>query len=145
MRLRWRLILPGLGLLLFALGSYESFRMNREEHKNPRYFWWSSIRLDRDPLNSRPQAATPCKDGNVGCVEWDPGFVSVEPGLMAKLLVLSAGPAFIFGMLAAHGLGRSGIDEVSTFMVSMPLLIGAWYYFVGRFVDRWIYKRSQQI
>jgi hypothetical protein len=122
-----------------------SFRMNREEHKNPRYFWWSSIRLDRDPLNFRPQAATPCKNANVDCVEWDPGFASVEPGLMAKLLVLSAAPAFILGKLVVRVLGRRGIDEVSTFMASMPLLIGAWYYFVGWLVDRWIYRWSQQI
>jgi hypothetical protein len=145
MRLHCRLILPCLGLLLFALGSYESFRVNREEHKNARYFWWSSIRLDRDPLISRPQAAMPCKDARVDCVEWDPGFISVEPGLMSKLMVLSAAPAFIFGMFLVRALGRRGIDEVSTFIVSMPLVIGAWYYLVGWFVDRWFYKRSQQI
>src|SRR6266404_1931018 len=139
MRFRWRLILPGLGLLLFALGSYESVRINREWHKNPsRYFWWSSIRLDRDPLNLHPQAATPCKDANVNCVEWDPGFASVEPGLMAKLLVLSAAPAFILGKLVVQVFGRRGIDQVSTFMASMPLLISAWYFAVGWLADWWI-------
>jgi hypothetical protein len=88
-----------------------------------------------------PQAATPCTDANVNCVERDPGFASVEPGLIAELLVLSAAPAFILGKLVVRVLGRR--DEVSTFMASMPLLIGAWYFAVGWLADWWIYKRSQ--
>jgi ABC-type spermidine/putrescine transport system permease subunit II len=41
--------------------------------------------------------------------------------------VLSALPAFLIGSLAAYGLGRFGVSEVLSFMISMPLLIFAWY------------------
>jgi hypothetical protein len=145
MRLRWRLILPCLGLLLFAMGSYDAFHKNREHSNNHKYFWWSSLRLDRDPLNSHPEATTPCKDEDATCVQWEPGMMWVEPGWMAKLLVLSSAPALILGMLLVRVLGRGGIDEVSSFMVTMPMLLGAWYFLVGWFVDRWLYKRTLRL
>src|SRR5882672_7414492 len=131
MRTRWRLILPCLGWLLFALGSYESFRNDRLVHKQPsRYFWWSSIRLDSAPLEKHSRI-TPCKEVEVDCVGWDPSSIWVDPGLLAETLILSALPAFAVGALIVGCLGRFGISQVSTFMVTMPTLIGAWYYLVG--------------
>jgi hypothetical protein len=35
-----------------------------------------------------------------------------------------------------------GINQVSSFMFLMPVLIGAWYYLIGWLLDRWISKRS---
>jgi hypothetical protein len=58
--------------------------------------------------------------------------------------MLSAFPAFVVGGLAVGGLGRLGISEFSTFMLLMPVLIVAWYYFVGWLLDRWLGKRRQQ-
>jgi hypothetical protein len=72
-------------------------------------------------------------------------FIWVEPGWFAKSLMLSAFPAFVFGAAVVHGLGRLGISEVSSFMVLMPLLIFAWFYFVGWLVDRSRFKRSRRI
>jgi hypothetical protein len=40
-------------------------------------------------------------------------------------------------------LSNLGIDEVLTFMVSMPILIFAWYYLVGWLIDRLSHKRQQ--
>jgi len=60
----------------------------------------------------------------------------IDPGLLVKLLMLSALPAFILGGLAMGGLARFGVSEVFTFLSLVPALMFAWYYFLGRFVDR---------
>ena len=58
--------------------------------------------------------------------------------------MISAFPAFIVGALIVSGLGRVGVNEVLSFMLLVPPLIFAWYYFLGWSVDRWRRKRSQQ-
>jgi hypothetical protein len=143
--MRWRVVLPIIGVLLFLGESSESVGMNRKAHTS-RYFYWSSIRLDSDPLNRhpRPLKLLPCKDQTENCVGFDSEYIWVDPGWLAKLLILSAFPAFVFGGFAVHGLGRLGISEVRTFMVSMPLMIVTWYYLVGWLVDRWRYKRLRE-
>jgi hypothetical protein len=86
---RWRIALPTIGLCLFAALTYSSVRMNRETQRSPsRYFWWTSIRLDSDPRNRHPKDATGCKIGNENC--WDLQNTWVDPGLLAKFLMLSA-------------------------------------------------------
>jgi hypothetical protein len=40
-------------------------------------------------------------------------------------------------------LSKAGLDEVLTFMVSMPILLFVWYYFVGWLIERWGYRRAQ--
>jgi hypothetical protein len=145
MKMRWRLALPVFGLMLFGGVTRNSFHLNREIQRTPyRYFWWSSTRLDSDPLNRHPLAAESCKDSSEKCLDWTPVFIWVEPGWFAKSLMLSAFPAFVFGAVVVHGLGRLGISEVSSFMVVMPLLISAWFCFVGWLVDRWRFKRSRR-
>src|SRR6266436_1703320 len=114
MRVRWSLILPASGLILFGSLSYHSLRWNHEfrhGHTN-RYFWWSSVRLDSDPLNKHPklQTMTMCKDGTEDCFSWDPESIWIDPGWMTKLLVLSALPAFVVGKGIVHGLARWGIS-----------------------------------
>jgi hypothetical protein len=47
------------------------------------------------------------------------------------LLVLSAVPAFVVGAAIVRGLGQMGVSEITSFMISMPLLIVAWFYFIG--------------
>jgi hypothetical protein len=66
----------------------------------------------------------------------DPLEVWVEPGWLARFLMLSALPAFLVGLGIVHGLSRVGVSQVSSFMISMPLLILAWFYFVGWLLDR---------
>jgi len=143
MRMRWRFVLPIFGLILFADVTYNSFRMNREIQRTPnRYFWWSSTRLDSDPLNRHSLATESCKDSVEKCAGWTTEFILVHPGWIAKLLILSAFPAFVLGLLIVRGLGRFGFSEVTSFVVLMPLLVFAWYYFVGWVIDRRKYKRQ---
>jgi hypothetical protein len=144
MRNRWRLILPIVGLLLFSGVSLDSLHRRRAYQKDPgRYFYWASVRLDSDPLNQQPQVATPCKDAENGCVAWDPVSLWVDPGFLAKMLLVSAIPAFVIGIWFVRILGHHGVNEVLTFMAVMPVLVAVWYYAVGSLIDRWMYKRRQ--
>jgi len=130
---------------LFRVGELSALRVNREsKHATGRYFWWSAIRLDSDPLDRQPERSTPCKEGS-NCVGWDEiDYKWVEHGWLSQTLMLSAFPAFLVGWIIVVGLREVGISEVASFMVSMPLLIIAWYYFVGLLLDRWINKRRSQ-
>jgi len=125
--MRWRIVLPVVGLLLFADESYHSRRAPRKsEAWTPiRYFHWSAFRLDSDPLNRHPLLPTPRRNGPKGfAVEWN---IPVEPGWVARSLVLTALPAFLVGYgVVTKALAMVGISEVASFMVSMPLLILAW-------------------
>jgi hypothetical protein len=143
MRIRWRAALPLCGLALFAFGTYASYGPGRISDRTSRYFWWSSLRLDSDPLNrhSKSVTAVPCKDSIENCMTTDPIYVLVDPGWLAKCLILSAAPAFLAGAGIVYGLARFGVSEVTSFMVSMPLLILTWFYFVGWLLDRWSRKR----
>jgi hypothetical protein len=83
-----------------------------------------------------------CKDGIEDCTTLDPVYIWVDPGWAERMLLVSAFPAFIAGAAIVAGLARLGISELSTFTVSIPVLIFAWFYFVGWVIDRWRYKRS---
>ena len=140
MRKRCRLAFPFIGIILFSIVSYHSLRVDRETPS--RYFWWSSIRLDSDPSNRRNSGAIqiPCQEGKENC--WELRTEWVDPGLLEQFLMLSALPAFVLGGFAVRSLGRMGINQVSSFMFLMPVLICAWYYLIGWLLDRWISKRS---
>jgi hypothetical protein len=141
--MRWRVILPVIGLLLFAGETYQSVRMNRAgQHSPSRYFWWSSIRMDSDPLNRRPRVAAPCEEGVENCVTWDLRSIYVDPGWLTLSLMLTALPAFAVGKLIVAGLGRFGINQIWSFMILMPVFLSAWYFFLGWLVDRWKYMRQ---
>jgi hypothetical protein len=58
--------------------------------------------------------------------------------------MLSALPAFVVGGLAVRGLGAIGINQISNFMLLMPVLICAWYYLIGWLLDHWISRRSRR-
>lgn len=137
MRIRWRFILPVVGLLLFGGVTYHSLPIAGTG--DDRYFWWSSIRLDSKPLGR--QTPVPCSDKNTDCAHWDPPF-DVYPSWIARSLMLPALPAFLSEGLIVLGLSRLGVSQITTFMVSMPLLIATWYYFVGRVVDYWVMRRT---
>ena len=140
MRMPWRLILPILGISLFAFVSYHP----PLRPANSRYFWWSTVRLDADSLNKRPHAPKPCEGKTEVCIDWDDMVWDLHPGWQANLLMLSALPAFIASLVIVTVLGRFGVSQVASFMVSMPLLLAAWYYFVGWRIDRRRSKRSAQ-
>src|SRR5260370_42019216 len=107
-----------------------------------RYFWWSGIRLDSDPLNRHLKISAPCQDGKETCAKWELEQVWIDPGWIAIALVLSAFPAFLLGRLIVMGLGKAGISQVTTFMITMPVLIFAWYYFIGWLLELWRSKRE---
>ena len=144
MRVSWRLVLSVIGLLLFAAVARQSIQVNREGHHNPsRYLWWSSIRLDSDPLNKHPRTPTPCEGGKENCASWDDlPYIWVDPGTVTKTLMAFAMPAFLLSVVIVGGLGRLGINQVRSFMISMPLLIFGWFYFVGSLIDRRRWKRE---
>jgi hypothetical protein len=135
---RWRIVLPVVGLMLFGAVSHHSFRTNQEtQHRPSKYFWWSAIRLDSDPTNKRNQLTRPCEGTEENCVSWDLRKTWVDPGLIENVLLLSAFPAFFIGGFAVRVLGRLGVNEVSSFMLLMPVLIATWYYLIGWLLDRW--------
>lgn len=144
MRRCWRLIIPLSGLALFSLITYHSFRRDHEihGHRPRRYFYWSSMRLDSDPLHRhpRPPSTVPCENGEADCVGFDPEFIWITPGWAERALTVSALPAFVIGIAIIGGLARAGISEIATFLIAMPLLISAWFYLVGWLVDRWHFR-----
>jgi hypothetical protein len=139
--------LPVFGLLIFALGTFNSVRFNRMRGGNTgKYFYWSSIRLDSDPANRQGVHSADCGTQSTDEPFWEPQSVWVEPGLLARTLIISACPAFLVGGLIVRGFARIGVSEVATFMILMPPLIFAWYYFVSwvalRVIKRKMFKRG---
>lgn len=131
----WRITLPVLGLLLFGFESYHSIQMNREAHTT-RYRYWSAIKLDTDPRGTNQPSFIPCKDDpKSNCAGWGPVYIWVTPGVVTKTLLIVALPAFLVGAGLTRGLALVGVSELLTFAISMPFLIGAWFYSVGWFVD----------
>jgi hypothetical protein len=136
MRVCWRLILPLIGLTLFAAETRRSLSVDREIQRTPgRYFWWSSIPLDSNPLNEPASVANGC-EGIENCTTWDLKYIYVSPGVLTKFLIISAFPAFLACALTLVGLRRFGINEFWGFMVCMPVLLLMWYYFLGWILDR---------
>jgi hypothetical protein len=124
------LVLPVIAMFLFGIGSYGSYRFN--QHTNiDKYYWWSSIRLDRDPLDRHPDVSRGGKSAHVDGIEWEPTSIWVDPGGLAIFLMTSAFPAFILGEVLAHAVGRLGVSEFTTFIISVPILMFAWYYFLS--------------
>jgi hypothetical protein len=144
MRIHWRVLLPTCGLLLFAFGTFELYR--DQPVRGGRYFWWASIRLDTDPLNKRVASAQiACKQEVSGtsesCLLTDPIDIWIEPGWLARVLILAALPAFFLEAGTIAAMSRIGVSQLLTFMISMPLFIFAWFYFIGWLLDRCRNKR----
>ena len=141
--MRWRLILPIIGVVVFTGISLHSGLIRRMGDSSPRYFSWSAINLDSDPLNKRSRSS--CTRSQPECVDWNVEDVGlwVHPGLLERALGISALPAFVAGLLIVAGLSEVGISQVLSFMIFMPLLISAWFFCVGWLVDRWTLKRAK--
>jgi hypothetical protein len=144
MQTRWSMILPIIGLMLFAVVSYRSMPVNEHEEEEPRkYYWWSSLRLDSDPLNENPKLTSACGDGKQNCGRGEIPGRKITPSWADRVLIISALPAFLAGAAMVVLLSKAGVDEVLSFMVSMPVLLFVWYYFVGWLIERWGIHRAQ--
>jgi hypothetical protein len=61
-----------------------------------------------------------------------------------RLLAVTAFPAFIASLACVNILGRLGINEIPLFIGSAPVLIFAWYYFLGWGFERWYSRRKRR-
>jgi hypothetical protein len=139
--MRWRILLPIIGVIAFGAISYSSYRTGLQRHQIPsRYFKWSNLPLDSAPL--REQSLSDCAASVVPCLVWEqePGIMS--PTAFERLFILSALPAFAACLALIFVLGKIGVNEILSFMVSMPFLTAAWFYLVGRLLDR---RRSRRV
>ncbi|HKW63690.1 MAG TPA: hypothetical protein VJN89_14160 [Candidatus Acidoferrum sp.] len=128
--------MPAVGLLLFALEAWESNRDSQFQPSPRRYYWWSFIQLDSDPLNRRPH---PQDQG------WDLPYKIVDPGYLANFIYLSGLPAFAASALVLRALSRLGVSQALTFFISAPILLFTWYYFLGWLLDRWRRKTPREV
>src|SRR3954463_3841565 len=106
-RCRWHLVLPVIGLILFAALTYDSVQRNREWNRQlkvpSKYFFWAGFRLDKTPgIEER----SGCEGQSADCIGWDPISVRINPGWLARTLMLSAFPAFIVGGFIVVALAR---------------------------------------
>jgi hypothetical protein len=62
-----------------------------------------------------------------------------KPTPPARFLVLFALPAFVLSLLVVGFAGSHGANQIILFFALTPPLIAAWFYFLGRVVDR-IYR-----
>jgi len=118
MSLRWRLVLPAFGLLLFLAETFGSVGLNhdlRGRNPNRTDFYWGKFRLQTDPLGKLPPP--PCRPEITNCSEWwEIRDVIVDPGTILATLLLSGLPAFFVTTLLIHGFGRLGVNEICTFL-----------------------------
>jgi hypothetical protein len=139
------MVLPVVGLMVFMGISYHSHRIGREGNAAiGRFYLWSTIRLDSDPLNRHSEL--PCEPSKGPCISWDLNDLDSwqHPGIVERIFEFSALPVFIVGLFITYGLGRLGINEIISYMVLMPLLIFAWFYSVGSVIDGWRFRRSHR-
>jgi hypothetical protein len=125
-------VLPALGLIVFAGISWHSYRNPREgKAAVGRYFSVGSvIHLDSHPPPERPPE--PCDATKDPCVSWGiPDISPPHPGTIERIFTLCALPAFFIRLFITSVLGRLGINQILSFMISLPLLIFGWLYFVG--------------
>lgn len=151
MRILWRTSLPLVGLALFAMITYQSVGENRKFNQretahagSAKYFWWSYIRLDSDPTHE-PTPKSVCTDNpghSKDCILVEPLAIWIDPGLFVKALIVAAAPAFFASIAIVRAFGRIGVDEVWTFMISTPILICLWFYFIGWLLDRRCKKKQ---
>jgi hypothetical protein len=69
----------------------------------------------------------------------------VDPSWIEEWFMRSALPAFLIGAVVVSSLGRLGVNQIWSFVISMPLLILIWYYFVGWLIDRLKSKRAHSV
>ncbi len=138
--MRWRFILPAVGLLLFAGETRTSYREWRVEPQPRKYFWWAFIRLDSDPLNRHPRSQVVRSESISG---WVLRSKIVDPGYLTESSLVLGLPAFLASKFIVAALSKLGVSQILSFMISTPILLFAWYYFLGWLLDRWRVRRRR--
>jgi hypothetical protein len=126
--MRWRWILPIVGLALFVVVTVQSWRNSQRVH-SARHFRWSVFLLNSQPL----------KTGESDVVPPLP-----QPSWPDSILRTTAFPAFFLGIAIIFPLSSLGLSEVLTFMTLMPLVLFTWYYWIGRLIDRRVLRRNRR-
>jgi hypothetical protein len=140
------LILPFIGLLVFAGQSFQSFRQQQNALKRGNTcFCWSNTPLDEKPFDTRYEVfgrsnLTSC--GYLRELEAQTDLGCGQPSLPARLLMLTELPAFLMSLGIVKSLAKLGVSEVMSFIVTMPPLIFAWYYFLSWMVARLTRRRE---
>lgn len=146
--MRWRLILPVLAIAWFGIGSYSAWRFNRQLDGScpARYFYWGSIRLDSDPLDRHHvfESSVPCNNGRKDCPCWEP-VVWIDPGWAGEAFIVLSLPAFLLTKVVSGTLAQFGVSKVTMFFASMPILMCAWFYVLGLWIDRLRTKRQVKL
>jgi hypothetical protein len=137
MAIRWKVVLPVVGLIVFAGISWHSYRNPSEGNAAVgRYFYVGSvIRLDSHPPPERTPA--PCDSAKEPCVSMGIEDVGLwhHPGTLERIITFCVLPAFFIGLFITGVLGRFDMNQIVAYMISMPLLIFDWFYCVGWLID----------
>ncbi len=120
----------------------QAYRLNAElrHPETARLLWWGGIPLDRQPPNTHHKS-----DVTPGEPAWDAASVDYfapPPSALVRAFGFVALPAFLIGMAITGALGTYGVNEAATFLIVMPLLVVAWFYFLGWLIERRRRKRS---
>lgn len=144
MQLRLTIVLPVVALFIFAIQSYVSWRQQARlfRRKEAACFWWSNLPLDSKPLQ-KSNAFAGLKDVTQCGFEMQ-AFDRFGPSWATRLFVFSGLPAFLGAFSLAHGLGKYGVSEVKTFMISAPVLLALWFYGIAFLVQHWRTRRLER-
>ena len=141
---RWSVILPIYGLTLFTVITVHSIRAAPEHSSSlvKDYYWWGTTRLDPDPLNKHPHGTAIVPRASAqACLGWYPAELWDESGIVDKALLITAIPPFVAEAPLLIASAKLGINQIPIFFVTMPILLFAWFYFLGWALDRLRYKR----
>jgi hypothetical protein len=136
-------ILPIFGLALFIWESHRCFQGQRRALKQEgACFWWANVPLDSKPLAKYQGFWT----GDLTECDFEAQqFIDrARPPWAIGLLELTAAPALITAVGISHGLGKTGVSEIPSFMAGTPVLIFIWYYFVSFLIARIARRRRVQ-
>src|SRR5581483_7595014 len=83
----------------------------------------------------------PCNERQENCAAWEPASVWIDSGLGTRVFLICDLPAAAATGMMVRVLGRFNVSQLTTFLISMPVLTFAWFHFIGWLIDRWTNKR----
>jgi hypothetical protein len=140
------LILPIMGVLLFADESWRSYKI--QSKISDTCFCWGGAGLDTRPLDKRYEmfgvrSLTACRALTEMNAYTDAGCGQAR--LTTRLLLVTALPALVVSLGIVKVFAKLGVSEVTTFIAASPPLIFAWYYFLSWSGARLIRRRYKAL